>query len=111
MDVRNEKLLRENIESLMDREEIKWAQKARSNWIIQGDRNTKYFQTIVNQRRAGNRITLLKREDGSNTNNIEEIEDLLVKHLKDRFYEPNPYSFGSILENLSTLPIPKLSQQ
>ena len=111
MDVRNEKLLRENIESLMDREEIKWAQKARSNWIIQGDRNTKYFQTIVNQRRARNKITLLKREDGSNTNNIEEIEDLLVKHLKDRFYEPNSYSFGSILENLSTLPIPKLSQQ
>ena len=111
MDVRNEKLLRENIESLMDREEIKWAQKARSNWIIQGDRNTKYFQTIVNQRRARNRITLLKREDGSNTNNIEEIEDLLVKHFKDRFYEPNSNSFDSILENLSTLPIPKLSQQ
>ena len=43
MDVRNEKLLREDIENLMDREEIKWAQKARSNWIIQGNRNTKYF--------------------------------------------------------------------
>ena len=43
MDVRNEKLLREDIENLMDREEIKWAQKARSNWIIQGGRNTKYF--------------------------------------------------------------------
>ena len=111
MDVRNEKLLREDIENLIDREEIKWAQKARSNWIIQGDRNTKYFQTIVNQRRARNRITLLKRKDGSNTNNIEEIEDLLVKHFKDKFYEPNSYSFESILENLSTLPIPKLSQQ
>ena len=111
MDVRNEKLLREDIENLMDREEIKWAQKARSNWIIQGDRNTKYFQTIVNQRRARNRITLLKREDGSNTNNIEEIENLLVKHFKDRFYEPNSYSFDSILENLSTIRFPKLSQQ
>ena len=43
MDLRNEKLLREDIENLMDREEIKCAQKARSNWIIQGDRNTKYF--------------------------------------------------------------------
>ena len=43
MEVRNDKLLREDIENLMDREEIKWAQKARSNWIIQGDRNTKYF--------------------------------------------------------------------
>ena len=65
----------------------------------------------MNQRRARNRITLLRREDGSNTNNIEEIEDLLVKHFKDRFYESNSNSFESILENLSTLPIPKLSQQ
>ena len=31
MEVRNDKLLREDIENLMDREEIKWAQKARSN--------------------------------------------------------------------------------
>ena len=65
----------------------------------------------MNQRKARNRITLLKREDGSNNNNIEEIENLLVKHFNDRFYEPNSYSFDSILENLSTLPIPKLSQQ
>jgi len=36
---------------------------------------------------------------------------MLVKHFKDRFYEPNSNSFDSILENLSTLPIPKLSQQ
>ncbi|XP_075661708.1 uncharacterized protein LOC142631429 [Castanea sativa] len=43
MDVRNEKILREDQENLMDGEEIKWAQKARSNWIIQDDRNTKYF--------------------------------------------------------------------
>lgn len=95
----------------MDREEIKWAQKARSNWVVQGDRNTKYFQTVVNQRRARNRITLLKKEGGSITNNIEEIEDLLIQHFKDRFFESNSNSFESILDKLNTPPIPKLSQQ
>lgn len=29
------------------RKEIMWAQKARRNWILYGDRNTKYFQTVV----------------------------------------------------------------
>ena len=33
-DVRKEKELRENIEDLLTKEEIKWAQKARSDWII-----------------------------------------------------------------------------
>lgn len=51
-DVRKERQLREEIEMLMFREEIMWAQKARNEWILKGDRNTKYFQTLVKQRRA-----------------------------------------------------------
>lgn len=47
LDVRKEKQLREDIESLMNREEIMRAQKTRTSWIIQGDKNTKYFQTVV----------------------------------------------------------------
>lgn len=35
-DIRVEKKLREDIENLMEKEEIMWAQKARSTWIIQG---------------------------------------------------------------------------
>lgn len=47
LDVRKEKQLREDIESLMNREEIMRAQKTRSSRIVQGDKNTKYFQTVV----------------------------------------------------------------
>ena len=36
---------------------------------------------------------------------------MLVKYFKDRFSKSDPKSFKSILENLSTLPIPKLNQQ
>ena len=42
-DIRVGKELREDIENLMKIEEIMWAQKARSTWIIQGDRNTTFF--------------------------------------------------------------------
>ncbi|KAL4619003.1 hypothetical protein ACB092_06G051400 [Castanea dentata] len=55
-DIRVDKELREDIENLMENEEIMWAQKARSTWIIQSDRNTTFFQTLVKQRRARNII-------------------------------------------------------
>ena len=51
-DIRKERQLREEIEDLLDKEELKWTQKARTNWILYGDRNIKYFQTIVKQRKA-----------------------------------------------------------
>lgn len=40
-------MIREELENLLDREELLWAQKARTKWILQGDRNNKYFQTMV----------------------------------------------------------------
>ena len=50
-DVQKEMEVSTQLETLPDREEIMWAQKARSTWIIKGDQNTKYFQTIARNRR------------------------------------------------------------
>lgn len=46
-DVGKERELREDLECLLQREELMWAQKARSEWILKGDRNTRYFQTVM----------------------------------------------------------------
>jgi len=59
-DVRKEKIIMEELEVLMHREELMWAQKARSDWIVLGDRNTRCFQIVVKQRRARSRILNLK---------------------------------------------------
>ena len=48
-DVRLERSLRNDLEEFLNREVLMWAQKARSNWILQGDRNIKFFQTVVRQ--------------------------------------------------------------
>ena len=58
----------------MIKEEIMWAQNARSDWIVQGDRNTRYFQTVVKQRRAGCRILQLKTDDGTTIEGLKDIE-------------------------------------
>lgn len=76
--------MRKDFEDLLDKEELKWAQKVRNNWILCGDRNTKYFQTIVKQRKAKNRILQLNDGDGNITNNIDEIENILHSHFESK---------------------------
>lgn len=100
-DVKKEKELREDIENLMAKKEIMWAQKARCDWIVKGHRNTKYFQTIAKQRRARNRILNLKHENGNLIDNIDEIGRVLVEHFRHKFTETNPSTTQSILEELS----------
>ena len=87
--VKKEKELREDIENLITKEEIMWAQKARCEWIVKADRNTRYFQIIAKQRRARNRILNLKCENGNLSENIDEIGRVLVNHFKHRFTETN----------------------
>ena len=42
-DVKREPELREELEILMQREKVMWVQKARSDWVLFGDRNTRFF--------------------------------------------------------------------
>ncbi|KAK1307281.1 hypothetical protein QJS10_CPA10g01432 [Acorus calamus] len=42
-----------------------WAQRARTKWITEGDRNSAFFHTRVQCRRARNRITVLSTADGA----------------------------------------------
>lgn len=81
-DVRRERIDKEELEELLNMEELKWGQKARRNWILHGDRNTRYFQTVVIQRRSKNRITQVKDDHGYSTDNHEEIEQIFLYSFK-----------------------------
>ena len=110
-DIRKERQLREEIEDLHDKEELKWAQKARTNWILYGDRNTKYFKTIVKQRRATNRILQLKDGDGNFTDNLNEIKNILLSHFKSNYEDCSSRSVNNILKELQPLNIPTLTDE
>ena len=49
--------LRKDINRLYEQEEINQSQRARINWLRVGDKNTKFFHSLVIQRRQRNRIT------------------------------------------------------
>ena len=52
------------LENLHLMEEEFWQIRSRSNWIKQGDKNTKYFHHHVSQRERKKRITELEDEEG-----------------------------------------------
>ncbi|KAF3968805.1 hypothetical protein CMV_007346 [Castanea mollissima] len=110
-DIAKERMLREQIETLLLREEMMWAQKARSDWILKGDRNTRFFQTIVKQRRARSRIHCINKDDGTPTKDPVEIERVFVDRFKAAYDNSTTNSVESIMEQLNTLPIPQLSDQ
>ncbi len=42
-DVYRERALRDDLEDLLQREQIMWAQKAKKDWDLKGDRNIWFF--------------------------------------------------------------------
>ena len=55
------------------REEMMWRQRSRITWLREGDRNTEFFHRKATWRRKKNKITKLKREDGSWAEKTEDI--------------------------------------
>ena len=110
-DVKKENETKEDLETLMNREEVMWSQKTRCNQIIIGDRNTKYFQTIVKQKKARNLILQLKTEEGVSVEDQGTIENLLVDHFKKSYEGTITTSLEYMLDEIQALPIPQLSSQ
>ncbi|GER45713.1 non-ltr retroelement reverse transcriptase [Striga asiatica] len=71
-------------------EETFWAQKARSQWLKEGDSNTKYFHAITMQRRKVNEIFNLMDDQNHVYSNEEDIQLRIC-----RFYEQLFSSEGS----------------
>lgn len=67
-----EKELMKDYEDILAKEETYWHQKSKEIWLVDGDKNTKYFHISTKQRRERNRISKLK-EDGSLIEDPKEI--------------------------------------
>ncbi|KAK8571221.1 hypothetical protein V6N13_103350 [Hibiscus sabdariffa] len=59
-----DKQLKEELDWVLEQEELLWFQKARSKWVMFGDRNMRFFHAFTLARRKANTILKLKLEDG-----------------------------------------------
>lgn len=89
--------------TILDQEESYWRQQARCKWLVQGERNTKYFHACVSSRRRRNRIEQLKDSSGAWC-----TDGPVLKQLANDFYQtlyqrdcsvtpcPHNWSFSSL---------------
>ena len=66
--------MRTDLEFSLTCEEVKWAQKAREMWTLQGDRNTSYFHAVVNHQRSLRKIGPLMDNNNNWLSNQEETD-------------------------------------
>jgi mannosylglycoprotein endo-beta-mannosidase len=53
------------IVNLLREEELKWYQRSKSQFILEGDSNTRYFHSVANGRHGKKRIHSLVQEEGT----------------------------------------------
>ncbi|KAA3464506.1 reverse transcriptase [Gossypium australe] len=66
-----------------DKEELYWEQRARVNWLKNGDRNTSFFHKMAGQRKVRNRIAILEDDIG---NSYSTNEDMIKAESDDHIF-------------------------
>ena len=93
---RLEKSLREQYLNILNLEEDFWALKSRVGWVVDGDRNTKFFHTSTIARRRHNKIDRICNSVGDCiTNSI-----LISQHIQNGFSKLFTTSHVSSLDGL-----------
>ncbi|CAL1367787.1 unnamed protein product [Linum trigynum] len=103
-----EKQTREELEETLWQEEVLWLQKSRANWIVHGDKNTRFFHQSTLSRRKRNAISCLKDDSGNWISDPDSI--LLMARLffvelytkEDKEHHPNlPADFPELAPSLT----------
>ncbi|KAE8785959.1 hypothetical protein D1007_40298 [Hordeum vulgare] len=101
---REEIKVEDRIVELRFREEVMWRQRARIQWLLEGDQNTTFFHQKASGRRKKNRIESVARPDGTVCNDPMELQQMVVE-----FYENLYASEGVIgMEESPMAPITSL---
>nr|GLL21643.1 hypothetical protein TSUD_63510 [Ipomoea trifida] len=103
-----EKKLATEYQEILYQEELLWYQRSREDWIVSGDRNTKYYHVAATIRKSRNSFSSLRGEVGDWITD----SDLLKAHnlplIVGRLLWPVPFQFSRTpTGDLSILRLPK----
>ncbi|KAK4384648.1 hypothetical protein Sango_3039900 [Sesamum angolense] len=95
-------------------EECYWKQKAACRWLSEGEKNTKYFHTLVKKKRKQSRIHTIQH-NGVTLTKLEEIKESVVDYFKQVFTADEEVSYDPLhwvpnllseedLQHLSSIP-------
>ena len=92
--------LRTCIEELKNQEECMWKQRSRSEWLKEGDKNTRYFHCRANQRNKRNYITSLEDDSGTWWKNEGRMGGLIEGYFNSLFSTSHPSDFDDIFSGI-----------
>jgi hypothetical protein len=75
------------IASLLREEELKWYQRSKSRFILEGDSNTRYFHSVANGRHRKKRIHSLVQDEGM-IEGIDNLKNYITTYYKNLFGAP-----------------------
>jgi hypothetical protein len=82
--------LETNLDTLLLKEELWWSQRAKSNWLQHGDKNSKYFHFKASQRHRKNTINFIQDSQGSQKIQNKDIQEVFLSYFNDIFTSSNP---------------------
>jgi hypothetical protein len=87
---------------------LKWYQRLKAQFILEGDSNTRYFHGIANGRHRKKRIQSLVQDEGL-IEGHEQLKSYITNYYKGLFGPPNESSFS--LDESQIADIPQLSRK
>ncbi|XP_019101891.1 PREDICTED: uncharacterized protein LOC109133329 [Camelina sativa] len=81
-------------------EETYWSQKSSEKWLLDGDKNTKYFHAFVKANRSKNGISKLVDVNGNVQRSEASKGEVANSYFKSLFTSSNPGNFQSLFSDL-----------
>jgi len=106
---RRERQLMSRMFELLTREEIMEKQRSRIEWLKDGDRNTAFFQAKSRERARTNRITALRRDDGSTATTQEALETTAMEFYHNLFTRQEVLDPGPVLDHVPEKVSPEMN--
>lgn len=79
------KAVKKNLEALLDQSDLMWRQRAKTDWLQGGDRNTKFFHACANARKKSNFIFSISNMEGHTFISTEEVQLAFVNYFQSSF--------------------------
>jgi hypothetical protein len=98
VNLQKEKQLKKDILDMLEQEELKWRQRAKEDWLHDGDRNTKFFHASASQKQRRNRIERITDRLGRNCDSQATVEQAFVHYFQDIFTTSNPHDIDACTE-------------
>jgi hypothetical protein len=82
--------LQNKLRDILKKEELMWFQRSREKWLIDGDRNTRYYHMKAITRRRKNNVLVLKNNEGHWIEDVNQLHGLVTEFYQNLF-TANPW--------------------